>query len=290
MAYPYGTQGAPAIGTGIPGLPRRTGVRGEILYALPGTYLLTVPDGVYSVCAVTIGGGGDAGNNTTFVNSGGAGALAWANDIPVSPGDQITVVVGDRTQASYFMDTNTCAAGGGTSGANTGTASPGAGGTVIAGRGGNGGNGASSNNASAAAAASGGATGGYSGNGANGAAASGATSVAGNAGSGGAGGSGGLNSDGTNISKVGGSGGVSPYGEGASGAGGTTAGTAGGGGSGGQSGINPTDSVFVGQAGLYGAGAGARNLSGYKAIGSTGCVRVLWGDGRAFPSTDVGPT
>lgn len=288
MAYPYGTQGAPAIGTGAPGLPRRTGVRGEILYPLPGSYIFTVPDGVYSVCAVAIGGGGDAGNNGVFVNSGGAGALAWANDILVSPGDQIAVVVGDRAQTSYFMDMNTCAAGGGTNGSNTVTASPGVGGTVIAGRGGNGGNGVATNNNTVACGSSGGATGGYSGDGGSGVAVSASAARAGNAGTGGSGGSGGIASDGTTVTKVGGSGGVGVYGEGTSGAGGSTAGTDGQGGSGGRSG-QTVRNANVGMPGLFGAGGSATN-NGLAGWGATGCVRVLWGDGRAFPSTDVGAT
>jgi hypothetical protein len=283
MSYPYGLQGAPAIGTGAPGLPRRNKVRGEVLFALAGTYQWTVPEGVLSVCVLAIGPGGNSGeqndptSTTQWITQAGAGgALAYANDLPVTPGEVITVVAGDVGQISYFRDTSTVAAGPGAS-ANT-TAYQGnnvtvpatLGGTVIAGTGFPGGNGAAGRS-SGSVSCTGGTAGGYAGPGANGV---GGSNTAGNSGSGGAAASGG-----TDLNFAYGSGGTGPFGLGNSGIGVASTGQ---GGSGGESGRNT-------EAGRFGAGAGvSTNMVSLR--GAPGCVRIVWGADRAFPSTDVGPS
>ena len=54
----------------------------------------TVPDDVYSLSAVLVGGGG--GGSPTWANGGGAGgALAWANSIPVTPGETLSLQIGN---------------------------------------------------------------------------------------------------------------------------------------------------------------------------------------------------
>ena len=100
-----------------------------------------------------------------------------------------------------------------------------------------------------------------------------------------------------------GGGGVSVYGEGSSGSNAAFSATyneymAGGGyGSGGSSGTSTYNSNFVngaytyvgpGLAGSYGAGGGATFNVGTGASGSNGLLRIIWGTGRAFPSTNTG--
>lgn len=71
---------------------------GQQLFTASGTFI--VPVGVTLICAVTIGAGGTAIND----QSGGGGALAYANDIPVTPGETLGVIVsrdsGTRIQRS----------------------------------------------------------------------------------------------------------------------------------------------------------------------------------------------
>lgn len=66
----------------------------------------TVPDGVTSFAAVCVGGGG--GGHPSWANSGGSGGgLAWGNNIPVTPGDVISVSVGNggwSTSHGYQSD------------------------------------------------------------------------------------------------------------------------------------------------------------------------------------------
>ena len=62
--------------------------RGESVYAIPGTYTWVCPAGVTSVSAVVVGAGGSG----EF--GGGGGALAYRNNITVTPGVSYTVIVG----------------------------------------------------------------------------------------------------------------------------------------------------------------------------------------------------
>lgn len=54
----------------------------------------TVPAGVTKFSAVCVGGGGGGGYNWAS-SAGMGGGLAWANDIPVTPGDSISISVGN---------------------------------------------------------------------------------------------------------------------------------------------------------------------------------------------------
>jgi hypothetical protein len=38
----------------------------------------------------------------------------------------------------------------------------------------------------------------------------------------------------------------------------------------------------------YGGGGGGHGLATYPRSGSPGAVRIIWGSGRAFPSTNTG--
>ena len=241
---------------------------GQVAYTTPGTYAWTVPAGVTSVCVVCVGGGGRAG----WCGAGGGG-LAWRNNISVTPGQSVSIQVGRQGTndgVSFF--------GGATSSGVNVVAAPGqeypyASGGGFYGQGGGNGGGVGSGSATYAG---GGGAGGYSGNGGNGngnpygGLYSGST---GSAGSGGGGGGGGLYYCG---------GGVSIYGQGANGSHviDTYGQGYGGGGSGGETGTNT-------YAGNYGGGAGGKpgEPSG---LGSSGAVRIIWGAGRSFPSTNTG--
>jgi len=247
----------------------------------------TAPENVTAVSVVCIGGGH---------GGGGGGALAYKNAIEVVPGNSYTVVVGTadgnhlESGKSYFINTSTCQAGSGYSATTQNTRT-----------GDGGGNGGVGNNGGGGGA---GGAGGYAGaGGANGgrsfshgltywpnAANQYMYSEAGGAGSGGGGGGGGsyqsvsiwLLEEGsyswqwsTQPSWQGQTegGGVGVYGQGSNGAAGaagtaSTAPTSGGAGSGG------TDQK-------YGGGAWGGNQ------GNGGAVRIIWGEGRAFPSTNV---
>lgn len=70
---------------------------GEQSWTAPGSYTFTVPANVYSVSAVVIGGGGaQLPLNSNNAWSGGGGALAYVNNLNVTPGQSINVVVGAR--------------------------------------------------------------------------------------------------------------------------------------------------------------------------------------------------
>lgn len=241
------------------------------IFTTPGTTSWTAPVGVTSVCVVCVGGGGAF--TSVSGDAGGGGGLGYKNNISVTPGTSYTVVVGAAFGDSYFIDSTTVKGeGGGTS----------SGGSYVGDGGGNGGDGGST-----AGFPGGGGAGGYSGNGGDGA--PGGSSVEGTDGTGGAGGGGG-----GGFAGAGGGGGVGLHGEGTSGSGGSGSSSSsdngGGGGSGGQKGA-PFYSADVGSnqsstgGGLYGGGGGeAQNPA---RLGGTGAVRILWGTGRAFPSTNV---
>ena len=235
----------------------------------------TVPLGVKSVSIVLVGGGAgaDGGNN------GGGGGLTWINNVPVTPGTNLTVKNGKtgsrfgsgnpsgsdtNGQSSTVHDASgnliAQAEGGKKAQSNNG----GSGGnesynigsnyqslTWGGGRGGHGAGGGSGKGG-------GGGAGGYSGNGGNGMPYSGGYQDNNSAGSGGGGAGGGGNMGG----------GVGILGEGSSGT------TNGQGGSGGENGGNNTG-------GKYGGGGRADNTAG-----AVGAVRIIWpGSVRQFPST-----
>ena len=230
---------------------------GQTAYTSPGTYTWVCPTGVTSVCVVLVGG---AGQGTTYQFAGG---LTYKNNITVTPGNSYTIVVGQgsSTMANCRSTAFTLSVGNG----NDRSAGDG------------GGDGGRSNNG-------GGGAGGYSGNG-------GAGGNPGQSGSGGAGGGGSIYNDtDLSINVVMGGGGVGILGQGSNGAGGTYSygctgcydGSASGhGGSGGQDG-NYSDGDPYGYGGLYGGGGDTYN----GLVG--GAVRIIWGTGRSFPSTNTG--
>lgn len=269
---------------------------GQMEYITPGTYSFVIPAGVTSVCVVAVGSGGGGGNYSNGGGGGGGGGLGWKNNIQVTPGDSATIIVSDVTAANASGGNSSFDYGGpkvigygGFSGYGTGI-----GGSYLGDGGGNGGPGG----ASGGVAGGGGGAGGYSGIGGTG----GASGYQGGSGSGGGGGGGGgstYDTDGATYdlnTGGGGGGGVSIYGQGSNGSAGASAMIAygGGGGSGGSTG-NQTGGRTGAGGGDYGGGGGGggvlastRFFFGIGGQGRQGAVRVIWGAGRAFPSTNTG--
>ena len=252
----------------------------------------TVPTGVTSVCILVVGGGAGADGG----NKGGGGGLAWINDVPVTPGTQLTVrqgKTGGRNgsgnpsgsdtdgQSSYVKDANGDLIIQANGGQKQQYGHGGTGGNDSANIGTNyqsltygGGTGGHGNHGSSGKGGGGGAAG-YSGNGGGG----GSQCNSGSDGSGGGGGGGG----GHCTTDGGQGGGVGIFGEGANGVGGASAsyGNPGQGGSGGGAGAG-TYGSWTEETGKFGGGSGAGSGGAGR-----GAVRILWGAGRAFPSTNV---
>ena len=276
------------------------GVSGQQAYTTAGTYTFTVPAGVTSVSVLCVGGG-QGGSNQIGGPGGDGGSLSYKNSITVSPGENCTVTVGDKSNGSTdtasaasdssFVLSNASlevmAKGGGSSSSNIGTAYAG-------------GIGKESGSTSRKG---GGGAGGYSGVGGNG----GENTTSGSSGSGGGGGGGGGAGfayiwylDGTERYGGGGGGGVGILGSGSNGAGGAAGvnveGGGGGGGGGGSSGSNggSSSSVYGASGGAYGGGGGTGGsftdsntlVTTYYAggNGAVGAVRIIWGAGRSYPS------
>lgn len=78
--------------------------RGEVLFtATPaGGEIWTVPEGVTSICAVCIGGGGASYRVAPNYASGGGGGLIYVNNHPVTPGQQLTIAVTNTESLIVF--------------------------------------------------------------------------------------------------------------------------------------------------------------------------------------------
>jgi len=256
-------------------------ITGQQVYTVPGTYNFTVPAGVFSISgAVCVGGGGNGyagsgaaagawGSNGT----GGAGAgLRWRNNIPVTPGTNLVIVVGGPGQASSIQ--NLLMADGGQHGVLNGSA-VGGGGSLYGGTGG-GGNGGGSHLADSRRTSGGGGAGGYMGNGGT---ASYGGPVATPGGGGGAGGNHGLHSPSSWLSS--GGGGVGLIKLGVTGSNPNRGAT---GGSGGEDGVAPMhDPTPRPNGGRCGGGGGSRNGSTFG-LGGNGGVRLIWGPNRSYPN------
>jgi hypothetical protein len=285
----------------------------------PGVFTFTAPKGYTAVSAVAIGGGGSGGGNGG--GGGGGGALAYSASIAVIAGTTYTITcgaggtTGGAGGASSFASTiianggqpglapasnPTLGGAGGTVGAGTGFAG-GAGGTGSASLAGGGGGGAGGY--TAAGGVGGTFTGTYP---TTFVAGSGAASATGGAG----GSAGGSATAGGYFGPGGGGGGTSPFGSvavasiaGTSLAGAQNNAGRGGGGSGGnptttasgvqlgERGYTANVNVAGGQrpnGGRFGGGGGGGdggNPGGDYGDGGAGCVRIIWGTGRAYPST-----
>ena len=268
-------------------------VSGQQAYTSPGTYTWTAPLNVTKVSVVAVGGGGGgAANSYVWPNDtggGGGGGLGWKNNITVVPGQNYTVVVGAGGNQgwgadSYFISETTVKGGAGAAGnINTGNGSGTASGGSYTGDGGGAGG---SGGVGYSYPGGGGGAGGYSGGGGYGA---GGYDINGLGGQGyGGGGAGG-----TTGTQSGGGGGVGILGEGTSGAAKGIQQGGGYGGSGGTTGqqgggyLNNND-YSGGNGGNYGGGGGGSADGGRPGSkGGDGAVRIIWGTGRAFPSTNT---
>lgn len=251
---------------------------GQQAYTSAGSFYWTAPAGVTSVCVVCVGGGGGAAAG----GSGGGGELRYKNNISVTPGTSYLVNVGigggyaTSGGPSKFNSTTVIANGGGSATSGSSAGAGGSGGTGDGG--GNGGGGAVAGNSYG----SGGGAGGYSGDGGAGGNNNNHTAGTGGAGGGGA--------SYLNIPPIPdylvafGGGGVGILGEGTSQPKVSTLSNVNGGSSG-QNGGSGTDPY----GGAYGGGGGAANGTNiYDSAGGLGAVRIIWGAGRAFPSTNTG--
>lgn len=275
----------------------------SVSFTSPGTYSWTCPPDVYSVSVVCIGGGGSGNSSSsqpvqagqvsgTHANGGGGGGLGWKNNIAVTPGQSYTVVVGaggaaattptngGRTNGnpggnSYFISNSTVSGEGGRGATNVVTV---LGGTFTGDGGGNGG--AATGFGSYGGCQGGGGAGGYSGNGGNSAFGVGYAGTGGGA-SAGTGEAFAFMED-TGATGYGG-GGVGIQGQGSSG-------TEVSGASGGIGGSSGSNGSFSG-GGSYGGGAPGRvtvyNSPQSGFAGAGGAVRIIWGQGRSFPSTNT---
>lgn len=300
---PIGTGAASAASNSITAV-----VTGQQLYT-QGSYTWVAPAGVTSVSVVVVGGGGGGGGT----HAAGGGALAYGNNISVTPGASYSVVVGGGGTGvgspgsractnggqSYFCSTGVLRATGGIKGSCTragGTSS----GSARTGGGSGGEGGEQGVMGSTGIAGGGGGAGGYTGNGGrgrtNGDARFSIPAINAQAGSGGGGGGGysGQYSGGNSYEKGGGGGGgVNVSGAGSNG---TAASSFGGGGGGGSCGTSGATGNAYGQGtgGSYGGGGGGGGgvycaSIGYYVCGGyggPGAVRIIWpGSTRQFPST-----
>lgn len=272
---------------------------GQIVYTSSGTF--TVPTGVTSLSCVVVGGGGGStgcsGASQYSGAGGGGGGLAYGT-FPVTAGSTVTVRVGAGGTAGTNVNdsTNKAGTGGGSGiiyggnfmliayggrGGTYGTDTYAAGGRYFrssqvtlggGGYGGTGGRGRINNGGGGGGGAGGyGDKGGDGGNGNNG------TGSYGRNGGGGGGQGQTIGGEQNN-----GGGGVGLDGQGSDGPGGSGR-EPGGGGSGGSGGGK------AGIGGTYGGGAGGpeddTNRSG--SVGGAGGVRIIWGSGRSYPSTNT---
>ena len=244
-------------------------VQGQQAYTTAGSYTWTAPANVTSVCVVCVGAGG-----------GGGGALAYKNNITVVPGTGYAVEVGSPGVSSGAG--NAFSEGGDSSFTAT---------LATIARGGKGTSSGSNNQGTPGGDYDGGGSGGgsylnggYNGGGAGGYSGDGGTAIIGGAGTSNAitqgAGSGGAGGGGAWAYYPGG--GVGILGEGANGTGGVTNGT---GGSGGQDGQGEGSNGANSQTGGNYGGGGSGRWSGNT--GGKGAVRIIWGSGREFPSTNT---
>lgn len=259
--------------------PDPTNVSGQVFFTATTGSDWTVPEDVYFISVVCIGGGQPSQSGNTVGKTGGD--LRWKNKIPVTPGEVLTIRASVATpyasssvgQASNIIRKSTAevllqAGGGG----NTIEISTPLGGEVGGGNGGKGGTGRG-----------GGGAGGYTGDGG-----AGSSNATGFPGTGGSGGGGTYYSFNGNFFG-GGGGGTGVHGQGNNGAAGQqgTSATIAGGKAGSYIQSAPSAQRPLGGNGPNGGdfGGGAGGASGYN--GTRGAVRIIWGKGREFPATET---
>ena len=269
-------------------------------YSTAGSYTFVVPAGVTRISFAAIGGGGGGGVGDENYGAGGGGACAYRNNVAVTPGESISIIVGAGGAGAPSTTLNfagagspgspggfsrvtvngvSTTAGGGSGGQGNGLQASGG---TISGTTSGGGSGGSGG---AKLAAGGGGSGGFTGTGGNGARwwSPAVSATAGSGGGGGGGGTGRVNTSTSSAARggFGGTGGAQS--NGAAGANTTVLGGNNNGGSG-----SSTFSTAGGGAGAYGGNSGTATVSG--ASGTRGAVMIVWpGNTRQFPSTNITP-
>jgi hypothetical protein len=284
---------------------------------------LVLPVGVSSISGLVVGGGGAGGGITATTSpsgssgSGGGGGLAYSGSIDVSGCSSLQVVIGGGGAAVALGNGGAGAASelrcngttllsggggsGGSQGGGSGSRPGGAGGTsggtsrsggAAGGTGGTGGTGSTNGEG----AGGGGGAGGYSAAGGAGGAGSPAAGSNGSAATGGGGGGGAGDNAATGgtasaygFSRAGNGGGVGLLGAGANGSAGVADSGNGGAGSGGSvqayggggGGIDYNEAVNCTLTNTACIGANT------AAAGGAGAVRIIWGAGRTYPSTNT---
>ena len=292
---------------------------GGVLFNTTGYRTWAVPAGVSEISIVSIGGGG-GGSLDHDGSGGGGGGLGWKNAVSVTEGEILQIQVGAGGDKESTQGGNST--GNGYRGANGGNSwvarqagtyivrgfggeggppggdpsvTDGYGGSFLGDGGGVGGDGGTLSHYPVG----GGGAGGYSGNGGAGSRNDNTNAPSGN---GGGGGGGARANDGFN----GPGGGVGIYGQGSNGAGANPQGRysvdamasssraleiAGSPGSGGAicDVIQNPNGYYMARGGVYGGGGGAgyNSSHNWSSKGGNGGVRIIWGAGRAFPSTNV---
>ena len=293
----YDTLNATINANKVPAAP------GQQVFTSSGTF--TVPTGVTSLSCVVVGGGGGStgcsGAGQYSGAGGGGGGLAYGT-FSVTPGSTVTVQVGAGGTAGTNKNLigvlgNKAGNGGGSAityggtimligyggvGGTYGHSSAAGGGYFVSasapGGGGDGGYGGRSTNNNGGGG--GGGAGGYGVKNAPGGGGGYGNSGSGRNGSGGGGGGGG--GQGLAGEQNNGGGGVGLDGQGSDGTGGSKN-KPGEGGSGGSSGGK------AGVGGTYGGGAGGPedDTDHSGSVGGAGGVRIIWGSGRSYPSTNT---
>lgn len=64
---------------------------GQALITTSGSFI--VPEGVFMICGVGIGHGGNQSDDAGLLLTGGGGGLAYSNDIPVTPGEMLSITI-----------------------------------------------------------------------------------------------------------------------------------------------------------------------------------------------------
>jgi hypothetical protein len=88
--------------------------RAHKVFAVPGVFSWTVPEGVYRVFAKVIGAGGGGRNSSVFGGGGGGGGVA-EGVVNVTPGQVISITVGAGGAGAWFDVTNGVGGTGGSS-------------------------------------------------------------------------------------------------------------------------------------------------------------------------------
>lgn len=271
-------------------------------YYTAGSHTFIVPPGVTKISYAVIGGGGGGAVGTENFGAGGGGACAYRNNVPVTPGETVTVFVGaggagapatylnsatagspgSSGQTSYIevagVRTN---AGGGVGGQGNGAQA--SGGTVSGTRTGGGAGG----KGGARLAAGGGGAGGFTGAGGDGARwwSPAVAATAGSGGGGGGGGSGRVNTTTSSSARGGFGGGGGAQTNGAAGVNTTVIGN----GNDGGNGSNPFDASAGRGAGSFG-GNSSSSIAVTGANGTRGAAIIIWdGSSRQWPSTNIVP-